>query len=271
LKIPPPLDIEPSTESLAKAGPLWLFLDYDGTLADFAPTPDHVLPDPELIELLERLARLPQVRITVISGRRLSHIQKLLPIDGIILAGSYGLELHTMDGPSHPLDYGEIRPVIEEVKPAWEILLAGRQGFYLEDKGWTLAIHARFAVESEAEQVLQAALDEVRAKPALESFRILGGHRFLEIGPRLANKGQTVEYLLDRFPFEGASLLFIGDDDKDEEAFQVIQAHSGTALVTSDPPRLSQADFRLQNPSQVRRFLSRLADKLEKSKVERDA
>ena len=32
-------------ERIAHAERLWLFLDYDGTLAEFAPTPDHVFPD----------------------------------------------------------------------------------------------------------------------------------------------------------------------------------------------------------------------------------
>ena len=33
-------------ERLAQAERLWLFLDYDDTLADFAPTPEHVNSDP---------------------------------------------------------------------------------------------------------------------------------------------------------------------------------------------------------------------------------
>ena len=72
---------------------LWLFLDYDGTLADFAPTPDHIVPDPVVIQLLERLAKIPSVRVTVISGRRLKDIQTLLPVKGIFKAGTYGIEL----------------------------------------------------------------------------------------------------------------------------------------------------------------------------------
>jgi hypothetical protein len=37
------------------------------------------------------------------------------------------------------------------VKPRWERLIADRDGFFLEDKGWALAIHARFAADGEAE------------------------------------------------------------------------------------------------------------------------
>ena len=82
-------------ERLAQAERLWLFLDYDGTLADFAPTPEHVNPDPELVDLIERLARHPRFRVAVVSGRRLSHVQKLVPVPGVLLAGTYGIELQT--------------------------------------------------------------------------------------------------------------------------------------------------------------------------------
>jgi len=50
----------------------------------------------------------------------------------------------------------------------------------------------------------------------------LGGHKFLEIGPTLAHKGRTVDYLLDRYPWPGALPIYLGDDDKDEKAFGVI-------------------------------------------------
>ena len=70
-----------------------LYLDYDGTLAPFAPTPDDVLPDESVIGLISQLADSPNVRVSIVSGRRLGHIRKLLPINGILLAGTYGVEL----------------------------------------------------------------------------------------------------------------------------------------------------------------------------------
>jgi trehalose 6-phosphate phosphatase len=59
-------------QKIDRAEQLWLFLDYDGTLADFAPTPEDILPDKALISLIERLVSQPDIRVTVISGRRLA-------------------------------------------------------------------------------------------------------------------------------------------------------------------------------------------------------
>ena len=84
------------------------------------------------------------------------------------------------------LEYDVIRPTLDALKPLWDSLIAGRQGFFLEDKGWALALHARFADENETERVLAEARRNAteaidRASPGL--FRLLGGHKFLEIGP----------------------------------------------------------------------------------------
>jgi trehalose 6-phosphate phosphatase len=258
--------IESLTDRLAGAQRLWLFLDYDGTLADFAPTPEHVTPDPELVDLLTRLAHNPRFRVAVVSGRRLAHVQKLVPVPGILLAGTYGIELQTPDGKRvDRLDYQVIRPALDGLKPHWAGLIAGRGGFYLEDKGWTLALHARFAGEDVAEQVLETARGmaaEAIRSDAGELFRLLGGHKFLEVGPRLADKGRTVEYLLETDPWPGALPLYLGDDDKDEEAFSVIKAAGGIAVLVAAQPRETEADFRLESPQKARSLLERLVTSL---------
>jgi trehalose-phosphatase len=247
---------------LDQADRLWLFLDYDGTLADFAPTPEEVTPDPALEALLARLEQEPRIRPAILSGRRLSHVQKLVPVPGILLAGTYGLELQTPQGERiDRLPFAEIRPTLDRLKPRWAELLAGREGFFLEDKGWTLALHARFADEGETEQVLaQARRAAIGAMDERESdrFRLLGGHKFLEIGPKLAHKGRTVDYLLQQYPWPGALPLYLGDDDKDEEAFGVIKARGGIAVVVASKPRETQADLRLPTPLAARRWLERL-------------
>jgi trehalose 6-phosphate phosphatase len=248
----------------ARAQRLWLFLDYDGTLADFAPTPDHVFPDAGLVELLGRLAGQPGLRVAVISGRRLAHVQKLVPVPGILLAGTYGVELQTAEGDClNRVAYETVRPTLDALKPRWENLIAGRKGYYLEDKDWALALHARFADEEESKQVLAAAhrlASEATRATSEEQFRLLGGHKFLEIGPSLAHKGRTVDYLLELDPWPGSLPLYLGDDDKDEEAFAVVKARGGLALLVASEPRATKADARLDSPQSARRWLRALAE-----------
>jgi len=256
---PPICPPELITQCLARADRLWLFLDYDGTLANFAPTPEHVDPDPGLVDLLTRLAQHPDIRVAVVSGRRLSQLQTLLPVPGILLAGTYGIELQMPEGERiNRIAYDTVRPTLNTLKPQWEHLITGRENFFLEDKGWALALHARFAEDDEAEQVLTTARQLAVEMASLELFRLLGGHKFLEVGPRLAHKGQTVDYLLDRYPWPAALPVYLGDDDKDEEAFGVVKARGGVTIVVAREPRSTQADCRLESPHDARRWMQML-------------
>jgi trehalose 6-phosphate phosphatase len=244
-------------QNITVAEEIWLLLDYDGTLADFAPTPDDVIPDPELIALLQELARHPKIRMAIISGRRLAHIKKLVPISGIWLAGSYGLEMRTPNAqPLQRADFEQLRPQLEELKPQWADLIQSQEGFYLEDKGWSLALHARFAEDLLAEQILEKTRSLAKQTCSDDSFKLLGGHKFLEIAPREADKGNTVTYLLQRSKTNLIFPIYLGDDDKDERAFPVVQAHGGIAGCVCHRPRATQADFQLQSPHATRQWLA---------------
>jgi trehalose 6-phosphate phosphatase len=247
---------------ITQADRLWLFLDYDGTLADFAPTPDDILPDPEIIALLTRLKNHPKFKIGVVSGRRLGHLRALLPIQGLLLAGAYGVEILLPNGKVHNrLDYPTIRPWLENLKPEWQKLIDGGQGFYLEDKGWSLALHARFAEDQEAHRILAKAKELAAEQIDLELFRIMGGHKFLETSPHLANKGKTIQFLLDQYGSAEFLPVFIGDDDKDEEAFAMIQQSGGIPILVSRHTRQSAAELRLEAPPTVLEWLTSILDK----------
>lgn len=81
------------SEWITAAEHLWLFLDYDGTLAAFTRTPDIISPNPRIIELVRRLAGSSRVRLAIVSGRCMRDLQVLLPVPGIFLAGTYGIEI----------------------------------------------------------------------------------------------------------------------------------------------------------------------------------
>jgi trehalose 6-phosphate phosphatase len=192
----------------------------------------------------------------------LGHVRALVPVPGVLLAGTYGVELKLPEGARMDrLDHDSVRPTLDTLKPRWADLIAGRVGYFLEDKGWALALHARFADEAESDRVLagarQLAEAAMRQAPP-DLFRLLGGHKFLEIGPQLAHKGLAVAYLLDQFPWHGAFPLYLGDDDKDEEAFGVIKARGGIAVVVAAEPRETEADLRLESPQAARAWLEAL-------------
>lgn len=249
--------------TLTAAPRLQLFLDYDGTLADFAPTPENPTPDQAVTRLLARLVAAPHIRVALVSGRRLDHLEQLVPVPGVLLAGAYGIELRLADGRLiNRLEYDRVRPPLTALKPQWAGLLAGRKGFFLEDKGWSLALHARFADDAEAEAVLAQARDLAGAALAARDegeLQLLGGNKFLEIAPALADKGLAVAHLLQQFPWAGALPVYVGDDDKDEKAFAVIRAQGGLTAVVAAQPRPTLADCRLPSPRAARAWLSQLA------------
>ncbi len=253
---PEPIEKLNQSGRIARTERLWLFLDYDGTLADFAPTPEDILPEPELLDLLEELSNHPNIKVAIVSGRRLDHVKALVPLPGILLSGTYGIEIQIADEQAiNQADYASIRPALEAFKPRWENLIADKEGFFLEDKGWSLAIHARFAREDEAAQVISKAHKMASQELPLEPFRLLGGHRFIEIGPQLASKGKAVRYLIENFPWTGALPVFIGDDDKDEEAFEVVQSLGGISILVAPTPRPTFAQYYLDDTRAVRGWL----------------
>jgi len=233
-----------------------LYLDYDGTLAVFAPTPDDVLPNEDVIKLITQLADSPNVRVSIVSGRRLGHIRKLLPIKGILLAGTYGVEMQTPDGQEiHQIEYDSIRPTLDSLKPQWQNLIEGKDGFYLEDKGWALAIHARNADEKEGLHVLESAEKMLTQNILGEHLQKIHSYRFLEVGPNNADKGHALRYLFGIFHWKDSIPIYIGDDDKDEEAFQAINERSGYSILVSKEPRKTAASFILESPTNVHQWL----------------
>ncbi len=251
--------LSPFLAQLIPHKPLVLFLDYDGTLDDFAPTPDDILPNPEVIQILEALVADPHIHPIILSGRKLGHLQALLPVAGLCLAGTYGLEVQTSAGSQIEQEaYDTIRPTISRIKPVWQELIRQDQAFFLEDKGWSLAIHAKFVDPQLAQQVLSDALAAAQALIDHTRFQIILDDQFLEAAPLLANKGQAVLVLVKRFGFEGMNYLYIGDDEKDELGMKAVQGLGGAAIKAAAETVKTTANWHLTDPPAVRAFLRSL-------------
>lgn len=237
-----------------------LFLDYDGTLADFTPTPDVIQPDPVLHELLSRLVSREKYLTTVLSGRALPNLKELLPVEGLFLAGTYGLEIEEPDGSrSYAVEFDRVRPVIAAVLSKWQGLLDGRSGFYLEDKGWALAMHARNAALPEAEQVFDAAYHDIEKLSPGPDYAVERRERFLEIVPVEANKRRSVGRIMAQYTPAGALPIYMGDDLNDESAFEAVLAAGGLCVRVSRDEVDTCAQYRITGPVEVRQLLAKMA------------
>src|SRR5580704_10535230 len=94
---------------LRAAPAITLFLDYDGTLVRLAARPEYVVLNPAMRQLLQRLGRLPRLRVCVISGRPRADLRKQIRAPGLLYLGLQGWETHAGQKPD-----SEHRKLIDE-------------------------------------------------------------------------------------------------------------------------------------------------------------
>jgi trehalose-phosphatase len=243
-------------------GPLFLCLDFDGTLSEIVPHPADARPLDGVGEVLSALARDPvRIRVAIISGREVAEVRRMLGVErGILFSGTHGLEIVGVDG---------VRRLAPGVEAAERDLAAARgwlgrnvattDGFVIEDKRVAIALHYRMADPALARERCAALRSFVDAKtPAL---RILRGKMIDELLPRgIGGKGSAIRALLREAADPKSVPVYFGDDTTDEDAFQQIRDDGIGVLV--GPERPSWARYRVASPSEVRRALAELAQEL---------
>jgi len=231
-----------------------LFLDFDGTLVEFADQPHAVRPDAQLLPLLSSLQIGLGGAVALISGRRIDELDALLHPLRLPAAGLHGLERRDAQGRLRL----EARPAgvsaLGTLRPHLLALVAEHVGLLLEDKGAALAIHYRRAPQlgARVRQAVAALLASLA--PQLE---MLEGAMVLEIKPRSFDKASAIESFLGEAPFAGRMPVFIGDDLTDCDGFGAVRRHGGMTIAVGS--RVT-AQWQLPDPAAVRAWLARLAD-----------
>ncbi len=243
--------------SPSPAPPLWrlrnlaLFLDLDGTLLDFAATPDRVVVPADLPQLLMDLAAQLGGAIAIVSGRPVNALEALLGATPVTLSGIHGAEMKTLGARGAATAPPIPAALRDAIRP-----LAGRwPGLLVEDKGSAIALHVRAIPEaaSDVAGVLQRLVDALA--PAHE---MLPGAAVYEVKPRAFSKGTALRGLMRRSPFAGRRPVFLGDDTTDEDGFAAACDLGGTAIAVGPRPSPG-AQWRLPTPAAARRWLGHLA------------
>jgi trehalose-phosphatase len=247
--------VRPGLERRLHADRILIACDFDGTLSSIAPTPEEASMVPGARLALDRLSRLPGVTVAIISGRELANVEQKVNLPALVYAGNHGLQ---MEGPHMPplsIFTEDSREDLEAAVAALHDSLADVAGIIIEDKGSSLSVHYRKVAPSEFEAVEAA----VAAAASLSNqIQIRHGKMVWELRPDLGwNKGSAVIRLMARFKVRSAATFFLGDDETDEDVFQILPL--GSTFIVGDR-QSKDAAFRCLNPDDAAALLIWMAD-----------
>ena len=246
--------------TLAQAAAVFCLLDYDGTLAPLAPTPEAACPPPGTAALLGALAAAPDTDVALISGRTIAALRHWLDVPGLYYVGVHGLEIQLPNGAMrYQADVAAVEAALPSIRARLDAAVVNLPGVRIEDKGAALAVHYRLAAPAAgaaARQLVERIVREQRA--AAVPLTVLHGHQVAELRPHGINKGKAVRQLLAAHAAH-ALPLYIGDDRTDEEAFAALPPPALTIRVdaTGEP---TNAAYRVPGPDDVHRFLQAVLD-----------
>ena len=246
------LQVEDALGSLAAAGSA-IFLDFDGTLAEIAPTPEAVFVPERVKDALSGLSALTNGALAIVSGREIATLDEFLAPLVFPSAGVHGLERRDARG---TMFRGEpAAAVVAHITAAAEQFAATRPGVMVEHKRASVALHYRLRPQREIEVRLFAA--ELASRSS--DVRIIHGKMVVEIVSRGHDKGQAIGAFMQEAPFAGRCPIFIGDDTTDEDAFPDINRMGGVSIKVGEGQ--TTARLRAENVGAVHRLLGTLLER----------
>lgn len=246
-----------------KGHKVFLFLDFDGTLAPISDTPAKASLPPETKKILALLAKKKGFRVALVSGRDLTDLKDKTGLSGLIYSGNHGFQI---EGPGlrnelrFPEDY---RKILQGVKTRLKEKLCGVKGVFIEDKGFFLALHFRLADAGDLALIRKSFAASVAGPVKANKVSIRSGKKVFEVGPKTGwDKGRIVLWLLSgKRPSGGKGgvlPVYIGDDSTDEDAFRVLKKKGLTICVGKAAGSL--AGYYLKDTREAARFLRFMLD-----------
>jgi trehalose-phosphatase len=244
---------------------LMLCLDYDGIIAPTTDHPEDAKPLEGATRAIRALSDHPDdIVIAIVSGREARTTRRMLRISRrLYFIGLHGIEI---------LDEDDHRELLVQVKHCLPALHTVREwlmkeareadGFFIEDKEYSLALHYRNARPELARDICRQ-LDYFVAH-MIRGLRISRGDMVEEVIPSNAGgKGFALIHLLERLKDKSLMPVFFGSDPSDEEAFFAVR-RAGGATILVGPDRDTHAEYFVDGPTGVIDVLNVLADSLDR-------
>ncbi len=235
---PPPL-----TENCA------LFLDIDGTLAEFAATPYEVRIDKQLIDALPLLRARYGGALALVTGRSITDVDRIFPDLDVLVAGQHGCERRDAQGTVHL--HASDPAILKKLRDLFSAFAARHPGLLLEDKGATVALHYRQSPQL-ADDV-QSMARSTFAAAGWDGYSLWEGKQLVEIRPDGRDKGKAITDFMHEPPFAGRVPVFVGDDVTDEDGFVAVHDMGGWSVKVGRGR--TGAQYRLPDIAAARRWL----------------
>ncbi|MBB3833288.1 trehalose 6-phosphate phosphatase [Xanthomonas arboricola] len=226
-----------------------LFLDVDGTLIDFADSPEAVRLLPEVRVAIGRLSDRLNGAVALVSGRPLSQLDALFAPLVLPAAGLHGHELRS-DVDARAAMPQDTSAFLHGLHQRAAALTHTHTGVLVEDKGVSVALHWR-AQPLAGPDVMAFAQQEIAQLPG---YRLQPGDHVVEFVPEGSNKGLAVEQLMQQGAFAGRTPVFVGDDLTDEFGFEAANRLGGWSVLAGDRAQTS-ARFRVTGTAAVHAWL----------------
>jgi trehalose 6-phosphate phosphatase len=195
--------------------------DFDGSLSPIVDRPGDATP---LTGALDALAGLVGrlARVGIVSGRPIDYLAEHVPVDGLVLAGLYGMEW-MVDGVRR-VD-PRVTPYLDGVARAADEAESRLPGIIVERKsGVSVTLHWRIAPEREDEVL--AVARELAGRNGLAELRT---RYAIELRPPVAiDKGTAIDMFV-----EGCAVAaYAGDDTGDLAAFGALARAEADGRLT---------------------------------------
>jgi trehalose 6-phosphate synthase/phosphatase len=214
--------------SFKKARKRILFLDYDGTLANFRSDPLIASPTKRVYEILKRLIENKKNQLVIISGRDRDTLGKWFGKMNMDLVAEHGAWF--MRGNEEEWQkFAELKNEWkEELRPVFNQFTLRTPGSFVEEKNYSLAWHYRKTDPGLAELRQHEFMEKLSQAIAGKNLQIMEGNKVLEVKNEEINKGTAAKnWLKKKWDF----VLSVGDDYTDEDTFMAMPEGAFTLKV----------------------------------------
>ncbi|MFP4003662.1 MAG: trehalose-phosphatase [Alphaproteobacteria bacterium] len=236
-------------------GALAMFLDFDGTLVDFADHPDDVELDSRTLACVRRIYDRLDGALAIVTGRDIASVDRFFAPHLMPVAGVHGLVRRDVSGRVHSV------PLDEEVLAGLASKLQGfaarHPGLLVERKPGAVVLHHRRRPD-----LAGTCLDRMeRLTGELGGVTLMRGKAVIEARAGNADKGGAIAAFLKEPPFAGRCPVFAGDDVTDEHGFARVNALGGVTIKVGPGPTCAR--YRVPQIGDFRRWLCETARRFE--------